>query len=370
MTLFRSTFFELTAPFLLTCGVMSCVLVMQRIYGLIALMVEKRFEVQEAALMLFYLLPQIFTITIPLGVVGAVFITVIRQSVDSEMVCLRATGTSLWTYSLPLLLFGMIATGVASLNSIWLSPFFYQKYANLEARIIKAHADEKLLPGKFNFDFGDKAIQIGARGKDNELSEIFISDRALTRTSSTIFADRGRIEVDKEAEQVFFRLRDGAIYGVGENPAAFRTVKFEKLNYRLELQVKGSTSSSRVKREPTAEIWRKIKTEAAGSKIHARWLVEFSTRVVFPWSCLVFVLASVPMAIVDPRSGRSGSFLRAVFLVLAFYIIWIAFKDLVKGGNAPPVVLGLPLVLIGSYGALRLWQINNNFSFFHFVFRR
>jgi lipopolysaccharide export system permease protein len=371
MTLFRSTFTELVFPFFLTFGVMSCILLMQRIYTLVSLMVEKKFELQEVALMLFYLLPQIFTITIPLGVVGAVFITVIRQSVDSEMVCLRATGTSLWVYSLPILLFGLLATGLTSFNSLWLSPYLYQKYAVLEAEIIKTHADEKLLPGKFNYDFGEKAIQVGARSPNNELSDIFIADRIFAGGSTIILASRGRIEVDEASEQVFFRLREGSMYAAASgDPHTFRTVDFARLDYRLEFRSQGAPSSSLVKREPTLAIWERIRAEQPASALYWRWAVEFFTRVTFPWSCLVFSLAAIPMAIVDPRSGRSGSFLRAIFLIVAYYIIWIAFKDLVKGGSAAPEVLWLPLILIGIYGLFRLWQINSDFSLVRLLFRR
>jgi len=296
---------------------------------------------------------------------------VIRQSVDSEMVCLRATGTSLWFYSLPILLFGLIATGFNLVNTVMVAPNLYHRYAELEARIIKAHADEKLLPGKFNFDFGNKAIQVGARSADNELFDIFIADEEFTRASSAILASRGRIEVDAASEQVFFRLRDGAIYAAAANdPQTFRTVDFAKLDYRLEFKSKGSVSSSVVKRDSTANIWKRLQTEDPADPLYSRWEVEFYTRMTFPWSCLVFALAALPMAIVDPRAGRSGSFMRAVFLVLAYYIIWIAFKDLVRGGSAPSGVLWLPLLLIGFFGLFRLWQTNSDVRLLSLVWRR
>jgi lipopolysaccharide export system permease protein len=371
MTLFRSTFTELIFPFFLTFGVMTCILLMQRIYTLVSLMVEKKFALQEVSLMLFYLLPQILTIAIPLGVVGAVFITVIRQSVDSELVCPRTTGTSLWVYSLPILLFGLLATAVTSFNSLWLSPYLYEKYAVLEAEIIKSHADEKLVPGKFNYDFGNKAIQIGARSQSDELSDIFIAERVFTGSSTIILASRGRIEVDEASEQVFLRLREGTIYAAAPGePETFRTVDFGRLDYRLAFRSRGKPSFSRVKREPTLSVWEKIRPENSSSWLYWRLVVEFYTRLTLPWSCLAFSLAAIPMAIVDPRSGRSGSFLRAVFLILTYYIIWIAFKDLVKGGSAPPVVLWLPVILIGAYGLFRLWQVNSDFRFARWLLRR
>ena len=47
MTLFRSTFVELFSPFFLTFSITSFVLIMQRLYTLVRLMVEKLFTVQD-----------------------------------------------------------------------------------------------------------------------------------------------------------------------------------------------------------------------------------------------------------------------------------------------------------------------------------
>ncbi|MCZ6557527.1 MAG: LptF/LptG family permease, partial [SAR324 cluster bacterium] len=207
MTYFRATFSELIIPFFVTSGVISIMLIMQRLYTLFALMVERLFGVQDVGLLLLYLLPEIFSISIPLGVVGAVFITVIRQSVDAEIICMRAAGTSLWKYSIPLLLFGLIATFAAASLTLWLQPIGYERYAESEARIVKANADENLMPGRFHYQFGNKAIQIGARASDDELSDIFIADRVMSSNSSVIMADKGRIDVDEQTKLVYFRLR-------------------------------------------------------------------------------------------------------------------------------------------------------------------
>jgi len=370
MTIFSATLAELFFPFFLTFGVTSFILVMQRVYTLITLMVEKLFSLSDVGLMLFYLLPDVFTIAIPLGVVGAVFITVIRQSVDSEIICLRAAGKSLWSYSLPVLLFGLLWTVATAGLSVWLQPLGYQKFTELQAKIIKANADEKLRPGRFNYQFGQKVIQIGARSADNELSDIFIADRVQTGSSSIILADAGHIAVDDATKQVLFKLRNGAVYSPGSTPGVLRTVNFERLSYRLSFQPQGSSKTRRLKRTTTEALWREAQAFKPDSLAYHRWMLEFYSRLTLPLACLVFALTAIPMAIVEPRSGRSGSFLRAVFLVVTFYIIWIGFKNLVKSGKAPPEILWLPLMLVLVYGLFRLWQVNADVSILSLLARK
>ena len=86
--------------------------------------------------------------------------------------------------------------------------------------------------------------------------------------------------------------------------------------------------------------------------------LELYKRFTLPWACLAMALASIPMAIMDPRSGRGAGYLRAVFLVGGYFIVWAAFKDLAASGRADVYVLWLPSVLIFLYGMLRLWQLN------------
>lgn len=363
MTFFRSTFVELFSPFFLTFSVTSFVLIMNQLYSLVRLMVEKLFTIQDVGLMLIYLLPDVFTVTVPLGVVGAVFVTVIRQSVDSEIICMQASGRNLWKFSLPILLFGLLTTAVTSTLSIWVQPAAYKKYTGLQAEIIKANADEKLRPGRFSYQFGGKAIQVGARSDNNELSDIFIADRRQVANSPVIMANTGFINVDDASKQVVFSLRNGTVYIPGDTSDGLRTVSFDKLNYRLGFEPEGSANSRVLKRKSTAALWTQAQRFKPGAISYYRWMLEFHNRLALPWACLVFALAAIPMAIVEPRSGKSGSYLRAVFLVVAFYIIRRGFKDLVFGGKAPPGILWLLPLLILAYGTLRMWQVNNNVRF-------
>ena len=370
MILFTSTFFELFTPFLMMFGVTSFVLIMQRISTLVTLMVEKLFSIGDVGLLLLYSIPTVFSLTISLSVVGAVFITVIRKSMDSEIISIQASGANLWKFSAPILAFGLLTTVCTLILSVWVQPIAHQKYAELQASIIKVNADAKLQPGQFNYQFGRKAVQIGARSSDNELSEIFIADRVQSGASSVILADKGRIAVDDDSKQVMFRLHNGTVYIPGDQPEVLRTIHFDQLSYRLNFVPKNVAISGTLNRKSTAALWREAHAFPPGVISYYRWMLQFHSRLALPWSCLVFSLAAIPMAIVEPRSGKSGSFLRAIFLVVGFYVIWTGFTDLVSGGKAPPEVLWLPVMLVGLYGLLRLWQVDSNVSLRSFFLNR
>ena len=359
MILFRANFQELWTPFSLTAGVMSFILIMQQIYRLINLMAERGIGLLDVSLLMVFLLPQTLSVTIPLGVVGAVFITIIRQSNDSELIVARSTGRSMWNYALPFLAFGGVATLMTLLITLWLHPVGFKAYLTTQARIIQLKADENLQPGKFNFDFGNKAILVGGKLPNKEVKDIFISDRNLGVTSPIITARNGRIEIEEESKQVFLKLEEGTIFIQGKDPTKSRTIRFTRMDYQLALGENREKASNKFKQLSSRELIGKITALKPGTRDYSLHMLELYYRLTLPLACFVFALAAVPMAIVDPRSGKSGSYLRAIFLVLVYYIIWLGFKDIVQRGDASPNVLWLPLLLILSYGLLRLWQSNS-----------
>jgi lipopolysaccharide export system permease protein len=370
MILFRALFLELVNPFLLTLLVMVGLLMTQKVYDLVNLVVDRRLNLSEVGLMLIYTMPQVLDVTLPLAVVGAVFITVIRQSMDAEVISLRATGRALWSYALPFVLFGAVMTALTGYVTVWLQPLASRAYANLQVEMVRWRAEQKLVPGELNYDFGDKVIRVGGRKSEKELSDIFIASRQMGPNSSVITAQTGWIEVDDKAKQVVFRLQNGTVYTVSDNPADFRTVDFNTMRYALEYEPAQPVNTHTVRIVPTGSLLATARDPERSPQDRANAQEEVYRRIATPWVCLAFALASIPMAIIDPRSGRRAGYLRAIFLVVAYFVVWAAFKDLVSGGKAAPYTLFLPALLIFLYGMLRLWQINADVESLWRAFRR
>ncbi len=370
MIIFRAVFGELIPPFLLSLFVMSALLLLEKVYKLITLVVENRLRTQELGLMLAYLLPQILTITLPLAVVGAVSVTVIRHSVDSELITLRASGRSMWNYARAYFAFGIVATAVTLVFTLLVQPIAYRKFTDLQLEMIRYRAEEKIIPGEFNYDFGEKVIRVGGKLAPNQFSSIFIADKVLRLNSPVIAAERGTIDVDQESKRVLFRLEDGKIYVTDADPEVIRTVKFEKLSYRLDFQPTDTVETNLVWGISTLDLMREQQEKALDRNRLWRHFLELYSRFTTPVACLAFAVAALPMGIIDPRSGRAGSFLRAIVLVVTYYLVWISFKDLAYGRNAAAHVLWIPPLLIASYGLLRLWMVNEDITSLRQLWRR
>lgn len=360
MIVFRSVLRELFAPFGSTCLVLSALLLMEKVYRLVSLVVGNRLRIEELGLMLTYLLPQILTVTLPLAVVGAVFMTVIRHSLDSELICHRASGRSLWNYARPYFLFGVLTTAATAALTLWIQPGSYAKYTDLQLEMVRYRAEEKIAPGEFNFDFGGKVIHVGARNPDKSLSAIFIADRAYGPNSAAITADHGRIEVDEGSKKVLFKLQNGQIVFQDADPVVFRTLDFATLNYVLDFQPGEQFEGNQLWSLPTTTLIDQIRQGGADEKHLSRLTLELLFRITTPLACFAFSIAALPLGVFNPRSGQSGSFLKAILLVVVYYILWIGFKDLAHNRIAPPVVLFVPPLAITLYGLYRLWVTDHD----------
>ena len=358
MILFRAIFFELLAPFFMTLMVTAGLLVTEKVYRMVKLLVDQQLNLEEVGMMLLLLLPQVFSLTFPLAVVGAVFITVIRQSMDSEVVALRATGRSLLSYAMPFFVFGLMVSLATTVITLWLQPLAGQKYRQLQAEMVRWRAETKLVPGVFNTEFGGKAIRIGARGEGKELRDIFIADSEPGANTSVIIARSGRIDVDQDSGQVVFRLRDGEIYTMEKKNSLFRDLHFDTLRYALNYKPSRTFNVKSIRTVGTLDLIAGIRDPKMKKRKRDGFNRELQRRAASPWAALAFALAALPMALVDPRSGKRAGYMRAIFLVAAYFIAWTAFKNLMNSGRIPPEAMWTPSALICGYGMLRLWQIN------------
>ena len=90
----RSLFLQLIQPFLLATFILTFILSMDTVYKLINLIVSRGVPVESVLLMLLYRLPQFLSVTLPIAVVVAVVVVLVRLSNDLE---LTAMGCLLYT---------------------------------------------------------------------------------------------------------------------------------------------------------------------------------------------------------------------------------------------------------------------------------
>ena len=353
MLLSRSIFLQLIFPFILASGILTFILSMETVYRLIYLIVERGVSVFSVGLLLLYRLPQFLSVTLPLAIVIASVVLMVRLSTDNEIYAMNAIGISYWQIGRPFFLFGIVTTVLALSITLWLQPAGYAAFEKEKLRVLKTQTTKTIQPLVLNYDFPDKVLHVQDKGENEDLSGVFITDREFTADSMVTLADRGRINVREGERDLVLSLEDGRIHlqGSAEN---YRTIAFEKFHYIFRpLQIVPEKKDGHIWGVSTSALWRNSSQPSQ---------IELFLRLTTPWACVAFAVAMVPLGLVNPRRGRSGAFLRGLILVVFYYILWMGAKEMTQNLNYQPHVLWLPPLLIWFFGLYSLYKNNLNRS--------
>ena len=353
MLLSRSIFLQLIFPFILASGILTFILSMETVYRLIYLIVERGVSVFSVGLLLLYRLPQFLSVTLPLAIVIASVVLMVRLSTDNEIYAMNAIGISYWQIGRPFFLFGIVTTILALSITLWLQPAGYAAFEEEKMRVLKTQTTKTIQPLVLNYDFPDKVLHVQDKGENEDLSGVFITDRELTADSMVTLADRGRINVREGERDLVLSLEDGRIHLQG-SAKNYRTIAFEKFHYIFRpLQIVPEKKDGHIWGVSTSALWRNSSQSSQ---------IELFLRLTTPWACVAFAVAMVPLGLVNPRRGRSGAFLRGLILVVFYYLLWMGAKEMTQNLNYQPHVLWLPPLLIWFFGLYSLYKNNLNRS--------
>jgi len=364
MVLSRSIFLQLIVPFLLSVGILTFILSMETVYRLIYLIVDRGVSVFSVCLMLVYRLPQFVSVTLPLSIVLTCLIIMVRLSAENEIIAMKAIGIGLWQISLPFVLFGMLATGLALTVTLWLQPSGYAAFEEEKLKVLKSQTAKTIEPLVLNYDFPGKVLHVQGKNNNEDLSGVFITDRELSADSMVTIADRGRIKVREGERDLVLFLEDGLIH-LQSSLENYRTISFKKFNYIFRPpQIVPEKKGGHIWGESTSSLW---------GESNPSNKMELLLRLTTPWACLAFAVSIVPLSIISPRRGRSGIYLRGLILVVVYYILWLGAKEMTMNLNSQPYVLWLPPILILFFGGYSIYKSNLNlkniFDVFSFFFK-
>ncbi len=233
----KYTLKEIIPNYFLGLAFFTLFLLINEIFRLVAMVVEKNIQITRVLGLFVYTLPYILAVTIPIGVLVGTIFSVGRLSSDSEIVAMRASGVSLLKVFLPCYWFGFVVTISAILFFQFVLPWGNQSYMKMYFKIIRGNPAINLMQNQ-NINIEGLRIMVDAVDvKNQELHKVRIIDRS---NKKIIFAEWGRfLPRDNENNlfplQLFFTTTQPYTY-LPEKLMKERQKKSEKgrLNRRIE----------------------------------------------------------------------------------------------------------------------------------------
>jgi lipopolysaccharide export system permease protein len=272
-------------------------------------------------------LPMLLSLTLFL----AVLLTLTRQHRDSEMVIWFSSGIGLTKWIRPVLTFAIPIIVLVSFLSLIVTPWATSKSNEYREQLQRQDELASITPGVFKESkTADRVYFIESFDKlGYEVKNIFIQSMQHQKLG-VIVAARGHRETMPNQDN-FLIMEKGRRYEGTPGTAEFSSTSFERYAIRLE--------SKEAKEKPPIVI-QAIPSGMLLKERNATNDAEIQGRIASPIAALILVLLAIPLSFVDPRSGRSGNMMMAVFIFIIYNnLISIAQAWIGQGRTAG--VLGL-----------------------------
>jgi lipopolysaccharide export system permease protein len=349
---------NIAVPLTGTLILAAMLLVLEKMLRLFDFVITAGGPVSVVWRMLANLLPEYFSLGIPIGLLLGILLAFRKLALSSELDALRGFGVG---YGQLLRVPYMFAVGLLLVNIAivgWVDPYARYRYEGLRFELKSGALGASIKVGEFN-QFGrrmtlriDRSEQDGTR-----LLGIFtaLDDKAGTRVAAT--AAEGQFLSTDDPDTILFRLKKGRL--VQDNPdfATPRTLSFESYDLPINLPAidpfrgRGNEEKELILPELIGRAYGGA-AESPRDELAARANLHF--RLVEVVMMLMLPLLAIALAIPPKRSTSSlGIFIGIVMVVTYHKINQYAESAGAQGRLQPELALWLPFLV---FVALILWM--------------
>lgn len=320
---------EVLPPSLLGLLLFTFILVLDQISQLMKILVSRGADLQTVVRAFLYLLPSIFSVTIPMAFLLGVLLAFGRLASDSEIVALRASGVSPLRLLRPVLLLSALAMGATFYVVAEALPAANQAYRELVFTVMVSKAKSGLQPRVFNDDLIPNIV-IYVSDMDPQTGDwrnVFMHDNRVPQKPKVVVARGGSLLIDKERKRVEIRLRQGVTYTFQTlTPAAYERLAFEEHDWPLPFeQFFPKIPLAKGDREMTLhelrENFLQLVAEGKGPKEYNRFLVEYHKKFAIAGACIVFGLLGLGLSLGSKKEARSAAFGLSIGVIFVYYVL-------------------------------------------------
>jgi lipopolysaccharide export system permease protein len=320
----------------------------------VELIVNRGLSLHSYLYLTLLLLPSFLSLMLPVSLFTAVLFTYNKRITDSELVVLRAAGLGPFQLARPALFLAGIVVIMGYVLSLYLLPWSYRQFKDLEFNVRTDYSAVLLKEGAFNNLSAGITVYIRSREADGELQGILIHDNRVRDKSFTLMAERGRLAMTDEGPRVV--LVNGNRQQVDPENGKLSLLYFDR--YSVDLGKIGQAQQNRW-REPRERFLHELLFPSSDPNDQAyagRLRAEAHNRLTGPLLGFAFTLVSLAALLSGEfnRRGQSRRVLVAIALAAMLQTGAIAL------GNAIvrwPALTPAPYVILAATIGLSLWWL-------------
>lgn len=348
---------SIAVPLLGTLILAAMLLVLDKMLRLFDFVVNAGGPVSVVWQMLANLLPEYFSLGIPIGLMLGILLAFRKLALSSELDALRGVGAG---FGRLLKVPYMFAGGLLIVNLLivgWVEPYSRYQYEGLRFDLRSGALGAAIKVGEFNQLGRRMTLRIDSSAEEGtRLGGIFIAldDKSGTQIAAT--AEEGRFFATDDPDTIIFRLRKGRLVQEAPSFPTPRTLSFDSYDLPINLP---AVDRFRQRGEQRELFLQELAARAYGDAVRNRdeglaARANFHIRLVEVVMMLMLPLLAVALAVPPKRSNSSlGIFLSIVIVVTYHKINQYAEQMGAQGRINPELALWVPFVV---FAALIFWM--------------
>lgn len=347
---------ESLASFVMAMLLFTFILLMNRIFDLVNMVISKGVGLAVVGKLLSYTLPFTLTLSLPMATLLAILLALGRLNQDNEITAIKASGVSTLRLMTPLLLTCVLLSLVGVYFNDQVVPAANHKFRNLYMEILYRQPVLKLEERTF-IELQDTRLYFDSIDKKaSTFKGVIIYRNEKDGLPLMITAQDGNFRSDQK-QGLVLELNNGARHMVDKNDfLKYNRVFFKTYAMLIDLAKDTSKDAIRYKslremnkQELGTEIQRLKKSNIKNNTL----LVEYHLRNVIPFACITFALIAIPLGLRPKQKTKGVGFGMSLILIIVYYTLLISGMTAGERGIMKPVIaIWLPNIVIGIVGIL------------------
>ena len=303
--------------------------------------------------LLFYFLPVILSLLLPLTLFLAIVLAFGRMYVEQEMTVLHASGISERDILRHLMkpVAGLVL--IAALVTLVITPWSLSQQQDVLAEESKQADFNLLSPGRFqNPGRGNSVVYVREQSAEEQIGGVFFATVPEQNKSAPVTmgdnqqrtqivsAVKGRYWPDPIDGNRYLVLENGWQYELMPGSSDWTVIKFDR--YFMRLDSASNRAESRAAR--ARSTWELL------SNLSSEHIAELQWRLSIPMMMPILALLAIPLCRVKPREGKFAKVLPGLLIYIAYTGALMTTRTAIEGGKWPgwiglwPIHLGVALL--------------------------
>ncbi len=345
----RYIFKEVARPYLIGVLIITIVMLSNFLYQVADMIIMQDVPIDTVLELLLYQMPEIIVETFPVAVLFAIMSGIGRLNREREITALRMGGFSIYRLVIPLIIFGIMISGLTYFLNENVVPWTNHRARN----IIREAALQDVMPQvreEVFFEGPDKRMfYVDSYDEENRLLEnVIIYDRqAGGDFPEMITATTGEISGQD------WILRGGHVHRYDDEGRLELGAEFEKMEFTVEEDMDQFLARQRTPDEMSREELREEIELFQRSGIDVTsLLVDYHMKIALPFTSLVFVLIGTPLSLGN-KDSRALNLGLTVVIIFAYYVIVSFARSFGRNHMVHPITAAwLPHIIFTFLGIL------------------